>query len=92
VIAFIGLLLFLVLIVAAVFFGPSFKGQKMPTWQTEQEQKMTDDLISKGYEEEGKDYHVKTPGTIALVLIFLLSFAIYYFANWAALADLWHIR
>jgi cytochrome c oxidase subunit I len=53
---------------------------------------MTDELISKGYEEEGKDYHVKTPGTIVLVLIFLLSFAIYYFANWAALADLWHIR
>ena len=92
VIAFIGLLLFIVLIVAAVFFGPSLKGKKMPTWQNEREQKMTDDLISKGYEEEGVDYeHVKTPGTIVLVLIFLLSFAIYYFANWAALADLWHI-
>ncbi|MCC5907704.1 MAG: cbb3-type cytochrome c oxidase subunit I [Balneolaceae bacterium] len=92
VIAFVGLLLFLVLIVTAVFFGPSIKGQKMPTWQSAREQKMTDDLISIGYEEEGKDYHIKTPGTIVLVLIFLLSFAIYYFANWAALADLWHIR
>ena len=92
VIAFLGLLLFIVLVVAAVFFGPSLKGKKMPTWQSPQEQKMTDDLISKGYEEEGKDYHVKTPGTVVLVIVFLLSFAIYYFANWAALADLWHIR
>lgn len=92
-IAFIALLLFIILIVTAVFFGPSLKGQKMPTWQSPQEQKMTDDLINRGYEEEGKHYkHIKTPGTIALVLIFLLSFAIYYFANWAALTDLWHVR
>lgn len=91
-IAFLGLLLFIVLVVAAVFFGPSLKGQKMPTWQNERDQKMTDELINKGYEEEGKDYHVKTPGTITLVIIFLLSFAIYYFANWAALTDLWFIR
>lgn len=65
----------------------------MPTWQTAQEQKMTDELISKGFEVEGKDFeHVKTPGTIVLVIIFLLSFAVYYFANWAALTDLWPIR
>ena len=38
------------------------------------------------------DDHHRTPGTFALVLIFLLSFAIYYFANWKALADVWHVR
>jgi cytochrome c oxidase subunit I len=34
----------------------------------------------------------KTPGTMALVLILLACFAIYYFANWKALADVWHVR
>lgn len=34
----------------------------------------------------------KTPGTLALTLILLVSFAIYYFANWKALADVWHVR
>lgn len=93
IIAFLGLLLFIVLVVTAVFFGPSLEGKRMPTWQTAQEQKMTDELISKGFEVEGKDFeHVKTPGTIVLVIIFLLSFAVYYFANWAALTDLWPIR
>ena len=39
---------------------------------------------------EHEEHH--TPGTIVLTLIFLLTFAIYYFANWKALADVWHVR
>ncbi len=34
----------------------------------------------------------RTPGTIVLTLIFLACFALYYFANWKALADVWHLR
>jgi cytochrome c oxidase subunit I len=34
----------------------------------------------------------RTPGTMTLVLILLACFAIYYFANWKALADVWHVR
>lgn len=34
----------------------------------------------------------KAPGTMVLVLVLLASFAIYYFANWKALADVWHVR
>ena len=33
-----------------------------------------------------------TQGTMVLALIFLLSFAVYYFANWKALADVWPVR
>jgi cytochrome c oxidase subunit I len=33
-----------------------------------------------------------TQGTLVLALIFLLSFAVYYFANWKALADVWPVR
>lgn len=92
IIAFIGLLMFILLTVVAVFFGPSIAGKKMPSWQDERSQQGVDELIAKGYEEEGVHYKQKTPGTIVLVIIFLLSFAIYYFANWAALADLWFVR
>ncbi len=36
------------------------------------------------------DHHA--PGTMVLVIVLLVSFAIYYFANWKALADVWHVR
>jgi hypothetical protein len=31
-------------------------------------------------------------GTIVLTGVFLACFAVYYFANWKALADVWHVR
>jgi hypothetical protein len=34
----------------------------------------------------------RTPGTMALTLILLGCFAVYYFANWKALADVWQVR
>ncbi|MBI4517531.1 MAG: hypothetical protein HY699_17140 [Deltaproteobacteria bacterium] len=36
------------------------------------------------------DHHA--PGTLVLALVFLLSFAVYFFANWKTLADVWHVR
>jgi cytochrome c oxidase subunit I len=33
-----------------------------------------------------------TPGTVVLALVLLGSFIVYYFANWKALADVWHVR
>lgn len=33
-----------------------------------------------------------TPGTMVLVLVLLVSFIVYYFANWKALADVWPVR
>lgn len=34
----------------------------------------------------------RAPGTMVLVLLLLLAFVVYYFANWKALADVWHVR
>lgn len=34
----------------------------------------------------------EAPGTMVLTLIFLLTFAIYFFANWKALSDVWPVR
>lgn len=42
------------------------------------------------HEKDAEDH--KTPGTLVLVMILLVSFAVYYFANWKALADVWHVR
>jgi cytochrome c oxidase subunit 1 len=34
----------------------------------------------------------RAPGTFVLALVFLLAFAVYFFANWGALADAWPVR
>ena len=36
--------------------------------------------------------HWAMKGTIVLTGVFLACFAVYYFANWKALADVWHVR
>jgi cytochrome c oxidase subunit I len=54
----------------------------------------TDESISeviKNDSTEHEDDH-RAPGTFVLALILLVSFAVYYFANWKALADVWHVR
>ena len=84
VVAFLGLLLYILLTVAAVFFGPSIAGQPMEAWQAVEE-------VSGAAGEEAFDEH-RVPGTMVLVGVFLLSFAVYYFANWKWLADVWHVR
>lgn len=43
-------------------------------------------------EGQHEDHDHRAPGTVVLTLVFLLSFAVYYFANWKALADVWHVR
>ena len=42
--------------------------------------------------EHPSDLPHNAPGTFVLTLILLLSFAVYYFANWKALADVWPVR
>jgi hypothetical protein len=48
------------------------------------------EVFAKEHEHGDEDHHV--PGTVVLTLALLLSFAVYYFANWKALADVWHVR
>jgi cytochrome c oxidase subunit 1 len=87
IIAFTGLLLFILLVVATVFWGRSNAGGAMEEWHTERQVAQAFREESEGGEEE---HHM--PGTVVLVLIFLGSFAVYYFANWLWLADVWHVR
>ena len=53
------------------------------------EEKMVDVVKSEG--QGGGESH-KAPGTFVLVLIFLAAFAVYFFANWKALTDVWPVR
>lgn len=48
------------------------------------------ETLQKEHEKDDHDHHA--PGTMVLVLLLLFSFAVYYFANWKALADVWHVR
>jgi len=84
VIAFLGLLLYCLLVVAAVFFGPPIEGKPMEAW-SEEPLGQTDATAA------AVDEH-KTPGTLVLVTVFLAAFAVYYFANWMWLSDLWEVR
>jgi cytochrome c oxidase subunit 1 len=87
VIAFLGLLAFIFLVVAAVFFGRSNAGRPMEAWHAER--RVRERLQAQTVDEEGGH---RTPGTMVLALVFLASFAVYYFANWLWLSDVWHVR
>lgn len=85
IIAVVGLLLFVVLCVGTILFGEKNAGRPMADWGTAQ------GMVGS---REGSlaDDHWAMKGTIALTGVFLACFAVYYFANWKALADVWPVR
>jgi cytochrome c oxidase subunit 1 len=86
ILAFLGLALYIGLVVAAVFFGRSNAGRPMEAWHVER--------VAQAFQNEPKvvEGAHRTPGTLVLALVFLASFAVYYFANWKWLSDVWHVR
>jgi cytochrome c oxidase subunit 1 len=84
--AFIGLLTFILLTVGTVLFGRSFAGRKMESWGVPKT------LAVPANEGAVLAEAHPTQGTMVLAIIFLMSFAVYYFANWKALADAWPVR
>ena len=87
VIAVLGMAMFLGLTALAVAFGRSNVGEKQDSWGIAK-------VIASVSEGHGKDKHDEhhTPGTMTLVIVLLVCFAVYYFGNWKALADVWHVR
>ncbi|CAG0962450.1 cytochrome c oxidase subunit I [Planctomycetaceae bacterium] len=90
VITFTGVLIFVLTTVVAVFFGKSNKGGPIEGWQDMERMKSNLALITSDWQPSKTG--LKAKGTVALVLLFLAWFAVYYFANWKALADVWHVR
>jgi cytochrome c oxidase subunit 1 len=80
---FLGILVYVLTTVAAVFIGRSNEGRAMEDWGVA---RPTSDAAAVAAEGGS------TKGTFALVLLLLAAFAVYYFANWKALADVWHVR
>jgi cytochrome c oxidase subunit 1 len=91
-IAFIGMLLFIVLTVIAVFFGKFNKETGMVPWQDPERMRRSREVFAMPYDESYRKATHYTPGTLALVFVLLASFAVYFFANWKALADVWFVR
>lgn len=80
-----GLFLFVFLCVGTLLFGKSNSGRAMEDWGVA--------VPAPGVKEGAAlDIHWAMKGTIALTFIFLACFAVYYFANWKALADVWYVR
>ena len=99
VLAFTGLLLFILLTVGTLIFGRSIVGKPMESWGTpkqlgreEHEHAPVGVPSGSGAPAMAMVEAHPTQGTMVLALIFLLSFAVYYFANWKALADVWPVR
>ena len=68
--------------------GAAPEGDKAPEGE-----KTPEEVIQQAVQdqkESAESHH--TPGTVVLTFVFLLTFAVYYFANWKALADVWHVR
>ena len=91
IIAFIGLLIFVLQTVAAVFFGKSLKTAKWEGWQSEAAMAKNREIYFKRDEEYQKATH-NVSGTLTMVFILLVAFVVYYFANWKALTDVWFVR
>ncbi|MCP3976043.1 MAG: cytochrome c oxidase subunit I [bacterium] len=83
-VAVTGLFMFILLVVAAVFVGPKIAGQAMEPWHEERQAPADAAAVD-------EDEH-HTPGTLVLAGVFLLTFAVYYFANWKWLSDVWEVR
>lgn len=84
ILAFLGLLLYCLLCVGTLLFGPKSDGRPMYDWGVAQ---------PLGNAKPGSlaNEHWAMKGTVALTIVFLICFAVYYFANWKALADVWPV-
>lgn len=85
IIAVAALLIFVGLSVGTLLFGKKIEGRPMADWGVAE-----DTLEASPGSLAHAHWAVK--GTMALTTVFLLSFAVYYFANWKALADVWPVR
>ncbi|HEY0966105.1 MAG TPA: cbb3-type cytochrome c oxidase subunit I [Opitutaceae bacterium] len=85
IIAVVGLFLFCILCVGTLLFGERNDGRAMADWG------VASTLPGAPGEAIYRD-HWAMKGTIVLTGVFLACFAVYYFANWKALADVWHVR
>jgi cytochrome c oxidase subunit 1 len=94
-----GALLFIAIAVKSVFFGeavgeivPGVRVAGIPQGLTNPPVHPPDvDEINERLHRDSPSFIGPTPGTMALVSIFLVSFIVYYFTNWKLLSVLWRV-
>ncbi|MBW7907849.1 MAG: cbb3-type cytochrome c oxidase subunit I [Kiritimatiellae bacterium] len=93
ILAFLGLLIYVLIAVASVFFGRRFD----PANPEASAGHVPPGVIKlpkqahEGGERVAKLHKTGTPGTVVLVIIFFVCFVLYYFVNWKSLAFIWKI-
>lgn len=95
ILAFLGVMLFVGLAVLTILFGESNKGRPMKCWGKPEivaDLSTTDGTLAATDGDGDHNAGHDTRGTMVIVVVFLLAFAVYYFANWGALADVWWVR
>ena len=85
ILAVTGLLLFVTLCIGTLLFGERNAGRAIFDWGTAQP-------LGNAVPGSLAHDHWAVKGTMALTAVFLICFAVYYFANWKALADVWPVR
>ncbi|MDP2137362.1 MAG: cbb3-type cytochrome c oxidase subunit I [Candidatus Didemnitutus sp.] len=85
ILAFTSLLIFVLLCVGTLLFGKKTENRAIFDWGTPP-------ALAGTKEGSLANDHYATKGTIILAMVFLACFAVYYFANWKALADVWPVR
>lgn len=83
VLSFLSMLIWILIIVVSVFFGPRVNGP--------QDMQLA---IAAPLSEETTPHKRKyeAPGTLVLTIIFLVTFLVFYFLNWKWLAAIWEIQ
>jgi cytochrome c oxidase subunit I len=99
VIAVTGALSFILIAVKSVFFGETITEFPRGAAVAGVPQGLTNppvypanvDEVNAALHAPGRGFAGPTPGTLVLVIVFLLAFMLYYFTNWKILSFLWKI-
>jgi cytochrome c oxidase subunit 1 len=91
-IAFLGGLIYVLVAVLSVFFGKPLTDEAIRKGTAHVPQGILKlPPQSHGEAESAAVHRSGTPGTLVLVFVFLLVFAVYYFTNWKMLSLVWKI-
>ena len=83
--AALGGAMYIVNVVASVFFGKSLAGSTVPV-------RSATPPPAAAVGTYGSVAHVRIPGTVVLVSVFFVAFVLYYFINWKYLSEVWPMR
>ncbi len=88
-IAIIGGIMYLAVVLASVFTGPTREASRLTLVMSEENPLVKYAVPNLGKEPEGK---LSPRGSLTIAFVFLAFFVVYYLSNWWLLGRAWHIR